>query len=108
MQVYFMYVKMWHYTTRTHSHMYSLILCMHVCMYAMPCHAMHVCMLEHVGTHVCSALFSHMHMKYTSVCGGGKVQQVMNSDTRPSPQCGLNAKDATARLSSNDLGALQQ
>jgi hypothetical protein len=70
MQVYFMYVKMWHYTTRTHSHMYSLILCMNVCMYAMPCHAMHVCMLEHVGTHVCSALFSHMHMKYTSVCGG--------------------------------------
>ena len=42
------------------------------------------------------------------VCVWGKVPQVMKIDTRPSPQCGLNAKDETARLISNDLGALQQ
>ena len=35
----------------------------------MPCMYVSWNMLEHVGTHVCSALFSHMHMKYTSVCG---------------------------------------
>ena len=73
MQVYFMYVKMWHYTTRTHSHMYSLILCMHVCMYAMPCHAMHVCMLEHVGTCWNTCMFSivqpYAHEVYVCVWG---------------------------------------
>ena len=113
MQVYFMYVKMWHYTPHTHSHMYSLILCMHVYMYvchAMPCHAMHVCKLEHVGTCWNTCMFSivqpYAHEVY--VCVWGKVPQVMKIDTRPSPQCGLNAKDETARLISNDLGALQQ
>lgn len=104
-----MYVKMWHYTTHTLA--YVFINFMYACIYVcMPCHAMHVCKLEHVGTCWNTCMFSivqpYAHEVY--VCVWGKAPQVMKIDTRPSPQCGLNAKDETARLISNDLGALQQ